>query len=96
MNLREKYTVNSPQFDKQLYEDLLTEEYKDSLEREATELRRQQEIALNKNKIHCPTCNSTNVSLISTGKKITGGLMFGLFSRNVRNTYKCNNCGYKW
>lgn len=45
MNLREKYTVNSPQFDKQLYEDLLTEEYKDSLEREATELRRQQEIA---------------------------------------------------
>ena len=48
------------------------------------------------NQPHCPTCNSTNVSLISTGKKITGGLMFGLFSRNVRNTYKCNNCGYKW
>ena len=48
------------------------------------------------NKPHCPTCNSTNVSLISTVKKITSGLMFGLFSRNVRNTYKCNNCGYKW
>ena len=41
------------------------------------------------NKPHCPTCNSTNVSLISTRKKITGGLMFGLFSRNVRNTYEC-------
>lgn len=45
---------------------------------------------------HCPSCNSTNVEKISTGKKIFGGAMFGLFSSDVRNTMHCKNCGYKW
>ena len=90
-NLREKYTVNSPQFDKQLYEDLLTEEYKDSLEREATELRRQQEIALNKNKIHCPKCNSTNVTTGQRGYSFWTG-----FLGSSKTVNRCGNCGYKW
>ena len=90
-NLREKYTVNSPQFDKQLYEDLLTKEYKDSLEREATELRRQQEIALNKNKIHCPKCNSTNVTTGQRGYSFWTG-----FLGSSKTVNRCGNCGYKW
>jgi DNA-directed RNA polymerase subunit RPC12/RpoP len=44
----------------------------------------------------CPTCGSPNIRKISMGSKIFGGAMFGLFSSNVRNTMKCNNCGYKW
>lgn len=44
----------------------------------------------------CPTCNSTNIRKIPTGKKISGGLMFGLFSNNVRKTYECLNCKCKW
>lgn len=90
-NLREKYTVNSPQFDKQLYEDLLTKEYKDSLEREATELRRQQEITLNKNKIHCPKCNSTNVTTGQRGYSFWTG-----FLGSSKTVNRCGNCGYKW
>lgn len=45
---------------------------------------------------HCPTCGSLNIEKISTGKKIFGGAMFGLFSSDVRNTMHCKNCGAKW
>lgn len=48
------------------------------------------------NKPTCPTCGSTKIEKISTGKKIFGGAMFGLFSSDVRNTMCCKNCGYKW
>ena len=44
----------------------------------------------------CPTCGSPNVTKISLGAKAVGGAMFGIFSSNVRKSYKCNNCGYKW
>lgn len=44
----------------------------------------------------CPTCGSTNIERISLGKKAFGGVMFGLFSSDVRRTMHCKNCGYKW
>ena len=44
----------------------------------------------------CPTCGSTNIQRISLASKAIGGYMFGIFSSNVRNTFRCNNCGYKW
>lgn len=44
----------------------------------------------------CPTYGSTNVEKISTGKKIFGGAMFGLFSSDIRNSMHCKNCGAKW
>lgn len=44
----------------------------------------------------CPTCGSTNIEKISTGKKVLGGAMFGLFSSDIRKTMHCKNCGYKW
>ncbi len=46
--------------------------------------------------LKCPTCGSTNVSKISFSSKAVGGALFGLFSSNIRNTFKCSNCGYKW
>lgn len=49
-----------------------------------------------KNVPHCPTCGSENVTKISLGSKAVGGAMFGIFSSNIRKSYKCNNCGYKW
>lgn len=49
-----------------------------------------------KNMPKCPTCGSLNVEKISTGKKIFGGAIFGLFSSDVRNTMHCKNCGAKW
>ena len=44
----------------------------------------------------CPTCGSYNVRKISLGSKAVGGAMFGLFSSDIRNTYRCDQCGYKW
>ena len=44
----------------------------------------------------CPTCGSTNIEKISTGKKAMGFLAVGILSSNARNTYNCKNCGYKW
>ena len=55
-----------------------------------------EEPVLDKALPRCPTCGSINVSKISLTSKAVGGAMFGLFSSNIRNTYKCNNCGYKW
>lgn len=44
----------------------------------------------------CPTCGSERVSKITLTSKMVGGAMWGLFSSNVRKSYKCDNCGYKW
>lgn len=44
----------------------------------------------------CPTCQSANISKISTTSKVAGAAMFGLFSKTARSQFKCNNCGYKW
>ena len=53
-------------------------------------------ISTPKNVPKCPTCGSVKVTKISLGSKAVGGAMFGIFSSNIRNSYKCNNCGYKW
>ncbi len=44
----------------------------------------------------CPTCGSTNIEKISATKKAFGGVMFGVFSSDIRNSMHCKNCGYKW
>lgn len=48
------------------------------------------------NSIKCPTCNSINVSRIGTGERVASVGMFGLFSKKINKTFKCNNCGYTW
>ena len=45
---------------------------------------------------HCPTCNSTNVHPIPTGKRTMSILGFGILSKNVGKTYECLNCKMKW
>ena len=91
MNLREKYTINSDVFDSELYNDLITKEYKSSLEREAREIQKQKEIALSRNKIHCPKCNSTNVTTGQLGYSFLAG-----FLGSNKTVNRCGNCGYKW
>ena len=44
----------------------------------------------------CPTCGSENIEKISNTSKATGGFLFGIFSSDVRKTFHCKNCGYKW
>lgn len=44
------------------------------------------------NAIHCPYCNSTNVSKISGLSKASSVVMFGIFSRKVHKQWHCNSC----
>lgn len=44
----------------------------------------------------CPTCGSTNVHPISSGKKALGFLTMGIFSSSFGKSYECENCKYKW
>lgn len=44
----------------------------------------------------CPTCGSTKVEKISTGKKLVGFAAVGVFSSNFGKTMRCKQCGYKW
>ncbi len=52
---------------------------------------------LNHNSIaKCPICQSKDVETISATTKAASGVVFGLFSSDIRNTMVCKNCGYKF
>lgn len=63
---------------------------------EITPYTKAQDTQINISLPKCPTCHSTNIEKISTGKKIKGSLLFGVLSSDVRNTMHCKNCGAKW
>lgn len=44
----------------------------------------------------CPTCGSTNVEPISTGRKAIELFALGLTSKTVGKSYRCKNCKYYW
>ena len=44
----------------------------------------------------CPTCQSTNIRKIGTLERGASVGMFGLFSKKINKTFKCNNCDYTW
>lgn len=49
------------------------------------------------NSPHCPVCNSTSLSKITTTKKVTKIAAFGIFGMGDNGkTWKCNNCGSKF
>lgn len=44
----------------------------------------------------CPTCQSTNIHKISGLESGASILTFGIFSKKINKTYKCNSCGCTW
>ena len=44
----------------------------------------------------CPTCGSLNVRHISGGERVASVGFFGIFSKKINKTFKCDNCGYTW
>lgn len=44
----------------------------------------------------CPTCQSTNIRKMSGVERGVSVATFGLFSRKINKTFKCNHCGYTW
>lgn len=44
----------------------------------------------------CPTCQSTNIRKMGGVERGASIWAFGLFSRKINKTFKCNQCGYTW
>ena len=52
--------------------------------------------AIKKNISKCPTCQSTNIRKIGTGERAVSILGFGILSKKINKTWKCNDCGHTW
>lgn len=48
------------------------------------------------NSAKCPTCQSTNIRKMSGIERGASIATFGLFSKKINKTFKCNGCGYTW
>ena len=44
----------------------------------------------------CPTCQSTNIRKMGGIERGASIYAFGLFSKKINKTFKCQNCGYTW
>ena len=44
----------------------------------------------------CPTCGSTNIRKMGGVERGASILAFGIFSKKINKTFKCENCGYTW
>ena len=44
----------------------------------------------------CPTCQSTNIRKMGGVERGASIWAFGLFSKKINKTFKCNHCGYTW
>ena len=44
----------------------------------------------------CPTCHSTNIQKMGGIERGASIYAFGIFSKKINKTFKCQNCGYTW
>lgn len=92
----EKYVKSSPEFDQYLFDhrdEILAKQSADfnaKMEHGRAILEEQSNIP------KCPTCQSANIRKMSGLESGASIAMFGLFSRKINKTFKCNNCGYTW
>lgn len=84
--LKKRYTNIKNDFDK-------IQDKREARERQecADEERRQQQ-----NVPRCPTCGSTHVHKISGLDRAASVMLFGIFSKKINKSFKCDNCGYTW
>lgn len=94
--LYEELVKTSPEFDQYLFDhrdEILAKEtakayavlaHTDSLKKEKS------------NSPKCPTCQSTNIRRISMIESGASIFAFGILSKKINKTFKCNSCGYTW
>lgn len=44
----------------------------------------------------CPTCGSANIRKMGGIERGASIYAFGLFSKKINKSFKCNSCGYTW
>ena len=81
--------------------DYLKKIYKEQKEILQKRIRKSEESRINEyqqkylaeHNIHCPYCNSTNVTKIGTVNRAVSVGMFGLASKKIGRQWHCNSCG---
>lgn len=61
-------------------------------EQEAEKRRAEKEASIPK----CPTCGSKDIRKIGVGERAASIGFFGIFSKKINKTWKCQNCGHTW
>ena len=75
--------------DKDIIEyELKMSQFRNQLNQQKTIKNKQQQL----NVPHCPYCNSTDIKKISGAERIASTTMFGIFSKKIGKSFKCNNC----
>ena len=94
--LYDELVKNSPEFDQYLFDhrdEILAKQFADfnaKMEHGKTILEEQSNIP------KCPTCQSTNIRKMSGLESGASIAMWGIFSKKINKSFKCNNCGYTW
>lgn len=95
-DLWEKYVKVSPEFDQYLFDHRDEILAKQSAEFNAKMAHGKAVLEEASRTPKCPTCQSTNIRKMSGVERGASIATFGLFSKKINKTFKCNNCGYTW
>ena len=94
--LREELVKTSPEFDQYLFDHRDEILAKQSAEFNA-KMAHGKAILEEKSRVpKCPTCQSTNIRKMSGVERGVSIYAFGIFSKKINKTFKCQNCGYTW
>lgn len=88
--IRERYVINSPEFDEKLYNEVIDKEYMENMRVDAL----MESIKKNNQKsnvLRCPKCGSTAITTGQRGFSLISG-----FWGSGKTVNRCGNCGYKW
>ena len=88
--IRERYVINSPEFDEKLYNEVIDKEYMENMRVDAL----MESIKKNNQKsnvLKCPKCGSTAITTGQRGFSLISG-----FWGSGKTVNRCGKCGYKW
>ena len=91
-----EYIKTSPEFDQYLFDhrdEILT---KQSAEFDAKMAHGKATLEEQSRVPKCPTCQSTNIRKMGGIERGASIYAFGIFSKKINKTFKCQNCGYTW
>lgn len=92
----QEYIKSSPEFDQYLFDHRDEILAKQSAEFNA-KIAHGKEILEEASRVpKCPTCQSTNIRKMGGVERGTSIWAFGLLSKKIGKTFKCNSCGYTW
>ena len=92
----DEYIKSSPEFDQYLFEhreeDMFNKRMSDRAKMAHGKAILEEQGRVPK----CPTCKSNSIQKMSGVERGASIYTFGIFSKKINKTFKCQNCGYTW